>query len=100
MPTMLAQYLLLAPRSGDALLVFTSLGFYAWGAPAVLLVFIGSIGSHYAAGLLIGPRRALGGRALGARGHRRRDLRQPREAVRVEVRGVATSQLDGQAMRT
>jgi alginate O-acetyltransferase complex protein AlgI len=60
MPAVLALYLLLAPRWRNALLAVTSLGFYAWGAHAVLFVFIGSIAFNYAAGLLIGRLRALG----------------------------------------
>jgi alginate O-acetyltransferase complex protein AlgI len=60
MPGVLGLYLLLPPRSRNALLALTSLGFYAWGAHAVLFVFIASIAFNYGAGLLIGRLRALG----------------------------------------
>src|SRR6476661_3050551 len=60
MPVVLALYLALPPRARNALLVGVSLVFYAWGAQALVLLFLGSIAVNYAAGLLIAREQARG----------------------------------------
>jgi len=60
MPLALALYLLLGPRWRNVLLAALSLGFYAYGAQALLLLFLGSIGMNFLVGLLIGRLRGRG----------------------------------------
>jgi alginate O-acetyltransferase complex protein AlgI len=60
MPLVLALYLALPPRARNALLASLSLGFYLWGAHALLLMFVASIGFNYAAGLAIARDRERG----------------------------------------
>src|ERR687894_1131067 len=54
MPAVLLAYAAVPPRWRNALLVSVSLVFYAWGAHAILLVFVASILLNYVAGRLIG----------------------------------------------
>jgi alginate O-acetyltransferase complex protein AlgI len=54
MPVVLALYALVPPRWRNLTLAAVSLVFYAWGAHAIVLVFLASIGLNYLAGLLIG----------------------------------------------
>src|SRR5918997_2628293 len=54
MPVVLLAYTAVPPRWRNALLAAVSLVFYAWGAHAILLVFLASILLNYAAGRLIG----------------------------------------------
>ena len=66
MPAVLLAYAAVPPRWRNALLAAVSLLFYAWGAHAILFVFLASILLNYVAGRLIG--RALGqGREQAAR---------------------------------
>ena len=61
MPVALALYLAVPPRARNALLAALSLGFYVWGAQALLFLFLASIAFNYAAGIGIarsGPDRA------------------------------------------
>jgi alginate O-acetyltransferase complex protein AlgI len=60
MPVVLALYLLLAPRWRNVLLAATSLAFYAYGAQALLFLFVASIAMNFVVGGLIGRRRARG----------------------------------------
>jgi alginate O-acetyltransferase complex protein AlgI len=60
MPLVLALYLALPPRARNALLASLSLGFYLWGAHALLLMFLASIGFNYAAGIAIAGDRERG----------------------------------------
>jgi alginate O-acetyltransferase complex protein AlgI len=60
MPVVLAAYLLLAPRWRNVLLAATSLAFYAYGAQALLFLFVASIAMNFVVGGLIGRRRARG----------------------------------------
>jgi alginate O-acetyltransferase complex protein AlgI len=53
MPAVLVLYLALPPRARNGLLAVMSLVFYASGAHALLLLFLGSILLNFAAGLLI-----------------------------------------------
>jgi alginate O-acetyltransferase complex protein AlgI len=54
MPVVLASYALVPPRWRNALLAVVSVVFYAWGAHAVVVVFLASIALNYVAGRLIG----------------------------------------------
>ena len=54
MPAVLLAYAAVPPRWRNALLALVSLVFYAWGAHAVLLLFLASILVNYMAGRLIG----------------------------------------------
>ena len=54
MPVVLALYALVPPRWRNSLLAVVSVIFYAWGAHAVVLVFLASIALNFAAGLAIG----------------------------------------------
>lgn len=54
MPVVLALYALVPPRFRNLLLASVSLVFYAWGAHAIVLVFLASIALNYVAGRLIG----------------------------------------------
>jgi alginate O-acetyltransferase complex protein AlgI len=60
MPVVLALYLMLGPRSRNALLAATSLAFYAYGAQSLLVLFCASILFNYVAGRLIGRFREAG----------------------------------------
>jgi len=53
MPAVLALYAVVPPRGRNALLAAVSLLFYAWGAHAILLVFVASIAINYVAGRVI-----------------------------------------------
>ena len=67
---------LVPPRWRNALLALASLVFYAWGAHAIVLVFLASITINYTAGRLIGRYRGQDRAARGAsRGGRRGDRR-------------------------
>ena len=63
MPAVLALYLLLPPRARNALLAAVSVVFYAWGAHALVLLFLASIAANFAAGLLIARTRTPARRA-------------------------------------
>ena len=54
MPVVLVLYLVVPPRWRSALLASASLGFYVWGAGALLYLFLVSIAINLAAGRLIG----------------------------------------------
>ncbi len=54
MPVVLALYWLVPPRARNPTLAVASIVFYAWGAHAVVFVFLASIGFNYLAGLAIG----------------------------------------------
>ena len=54
MPAVLLAYAAVPPRGRNALLAAVSLVFYAWGAHAILFVFLASILLNYVAGRLIG----------------------------------------------
>src|SRR5687768_3528253 len=60
MPLTLALYLALPPRARNVLLAALSLGFYVWGAQALLFLFLASIGFNYAAGIAIARSSASG----------------------------------------
>ncbi len=60
MPVVLLAYTAVPPRWRNALLAAVSLVFYAWGAHAILFVFLASILGNYAAGRLIGRARDAG----------------------------------------
>jgi len=54
MPLVLAAYVVLPPRARNLLLALVSVVFYAWGAHAIVVVFLASIALNYVAGRLIG----------------------------------------------
>jgi alginate O-acetyltransferase complex protein AlgI len=54
MPVVLALYALVPPGGRNLLLAVVSVVFYAWGAHAVVFVFLASIALNYLAGRLIG----------------------------------------------
>src|SRR5689334_19429865 len=54
MPVVLAAYVVVPPRGRNLLLALVSVVFYAWGAHAVVVVFLASIALNYLAGRLIG----------------------------------------------
>jgi alginate O-acetyltransferase complex protein AlgI len=54
MPVVLALYALVPPSGRNLLLAAVSIVFYAWGAHAIVLVFLASIGLNYLAGRAIG----------------------------------------------
>lgn len=54
MPLVLALYLALGPRARNGLLAAASLVFYAWGAHAILFLFVASITFNFAAGRILG----------------------------------------------
>ena len=88
MPVVLGLYFLVPPRRRNLLLALASLVFYAWGAHAIVLVFLASITINYTAGRLIGRYREQdrdGGRT--ARDDRRGGRRSG-DPVRLEVHGV------------
>ena len=60
MPVVLLAYAAVPPRLRNALLAAVSLVFYAWGAHAILFVFLASILGNYVAGRLIGHAREAG----------------------------------------
>jgi alginate O-acetyltransferase complex protein AlgI len=60
MPVVLALFLALPPRARNGLLAIMSLVFYAWGARALLALFLASIAVNFAAGLAIDRARAGG----------------------------------------
>ena len=60
MPVVLLAYLTVGPRLRNALLALVSVVFYAWGAHAVVFVFLASILFNYLAGLWIGRAREDG----------------------------------------
>jgi alginate O-acetyltransferase complex protein AlgI len=60
MPVVLLAYAAVPPRARNALLAAVSLVFYAWGAHAILFVFLASILGNYVAGRLIGRARHAG----------------------------------------
>jgi alginate O-acetyltransferase complex protein AlgI len=54
MPLVLAAYVVVPPRGRNLLLAVVSVVFYAWGAHAIVVVFLASIALNYVAGRLIG----------------------------------------------
>lgn len=60
LPLTLAAYLVVPPRGRNALLVAASLVFYAWGAHALLALFLASIAVNYVAGRVLGRLRDAG----------------------------------------
>ena len=60
MPAVLLAYLAVPPRWRNPLLAAVSLVFYAWGAHAILLVFLASIVINYVAGRAIGRAKEAG----------------------------------------
>jgi alginate O-acetyltransferase complex protein AlgI len=54
MPVVLVLYALVPPRARNLLLALVSIVFYAWGAHAIVVVFLASIALNYVAGRLIG----------------------------------------------
>jgi alginate O-acetyltransferase complex protein AlgI len=60
MPTVLVLYLVVPPRWRNAWLAAASLGFYVWGAGALLYLFLGSIAINFVAGQLIGAAKDAG----------------------------------------
>jgi alginate O-acetyltransferase complex protein AlgI len=60
MPVVLGLYFLTPPRGRNGLLAVVSLVFYAWGAHAIVLVFMASIAMNFTAGLFIGRFRSAG----------------------------------------
>ena len=60
MPVVLLAYTAVPPRWRNSLLAAVSLVFYAWGAHAILFVFLASILGNYLAGRLIGRARDAG----------------------------------------
>jgi alginate O-acetyltransferase complex protein AlgI len=66
MPAVLVLYALVPPSGRNALLAVLSLIFYAWGAHAIVFVFLASIALNYVCGRLIGRFRDQG-RERGAR---------------------------------
>jgi alginate O-acetyltransferase complex protein AlgI len=58
MPVVLALYVLVPPRWRNLLLATVSVVFYAWGAHAIVVVFLASIALNYVAGRLIGRYKA------------------------------------------
>ena len=67
MPVVLAAYLVVPPRWRNGLLAAVSLVFYAWGAHAIVLVFLASILLNYLAGRWIGRAQADGREAAARR---------------------------------
>ena len=67
MPVVLALYLVVPPRWRNALLAAASLGFYVWGAGALLYLFLGSIAINFVAGHLIGAANDAGDERRAAR---------------------------------
>ena len=57
LPVVLALYALVPPGGRNLLLALASLVFYAWGAHAIVFVFIASIAINYLAGRMIGRMR-------------------------------------------
>jgi alginate O-acetyltransferase complex protein AlgI len=60
LPAVLALYLLLPPAARNALLAVVSVFFYAFGAHALVFLFLGSIAGNYVAGLVIERYRQAG----------------------------------------
>lgn len=58
MPLVLAAYIVVPPRARNALLAAASIVFYAWGAKALLFLFLASIAFNYLAGLFIAAAQA------------------------------------------
>lgn len=56
----LVLYALTPPRARNALLAAASVIFYAWGAHAVVYVFLASVGLNFSAGLVIDRMRRQG----------------------------------------
>ncbi len=67
MPLVLAAYVVVPPRGRNLLLAVVSVVFYAWGAHAVVVVFLASIALNYVAGRLIGRFKAGGREDLARR---------------------------------
>jgi alginate O-acetyltransferase complex protein AlgI len=67
MPVVLAGYMLVPPRWRNALLAAVSVVFYAWGAHAIVVVFLASIALNFVAGRLIGRFKARGREDLARR---------------------------------
>jgi alginate O-acetyltransferase complex protein AlgI len=67
MPVVLAGYLLVPPRWRNWLLASLSVVFYAWGAHAIVVVFLASIALNFLAGRLIGRYKARGREDLARR---------------------------------
>lgn len=67
MPVVLALYLVVPPAWRNALLGAASLGFYVWGAGALLFLFLGSIAFNFVAGRLIGAAQDAGDERRAAR---------------------------------
>ena len=55
MPAVLVLYVLAPPGWRNSLLALASLVFYAWGAHAIVYVFLASLAINYTAGLAIAP---------------------------------------------
>ena len=66
LPLTLLGYFMAGPRGKNAVLLFASLFFYAWGETVYLLVMLFSILSNYIFGLLIERDQQRGGRGRGA----------------------------------
>jgi alginate O-acetyltransferase complex protein AlgI len=60
LPAVLALYFVVPPRWRNTTLALASLVFYAWGAHAIVFVFLASIAGNYTAGRVIGLMRARG----------------------------------------
>ena len=54
LPTVLAVYFLAPAKGKNAVLLVSSLVFYAWGEPRLALLMVGSIGVFYFCGLAVG----------------------------------------------
>ncbi len=67
MPLVLAAYVVVPPRWRNLLLAVVSVVFYAWGAHAIVVVFLVSIALNYVAGRLIGRFKAGGREDLARR---------------------------------
>lgn len=67
MPVVLGLYVLVPPRWRNLLLASVSVIFYAWGAHAIVLVFLASIGLNYLAGRSIGRYKERGREDLARR---------------------------------
>jgi alginate O-acetyltransferase complex protein AlgI len=67
MPLVLAAYVVVPPRWRNLLLAVVSVVFYAWGAHAIVVVFLASIALNYIAGRLIGRFKGRGREDLARR---------------------------------
>jgi alginate O-acetyltransferase complex protein AlgI len=67
LPAALGAYYLAPRRARNAVLVLASLGFYAWGAGAIVLALLGSVTVNYVIGLRLERARDRGDDALARR---------------------------------